>query len=80
MGAGIVVDAEGLDTLAQLSFSYLSISLGLDFCLAFAIGSLGLLEDVDNVLALGAVSWCFLIVVVATLIGDSRYSRPSRTC
>jgi hypothetical protein len=55
-GTCIVVDANGLEALGQLLLFDCGIALGLDLCLAFAVGGLGLLEDVDNVLALRAVS------------------------
>lgn len=57
-GAGIVIDANGFYTLAELLLAHGSIALGLDLSLALAVGGLGLLEDVDDVLALGVVSTC----------------------
>jgi hypothetical protein len=57
VGAGIVViKADGLDALGELSLLHGSIAFGLDLSLALAVGGLGLLEDVDDVLALGAGS------------------------
>jgi hypothetical protein len=47
-----VVDADRLGCLAQLARLDGGIALGLDLCLPFTVGSLGLLEDVDNVFAL----------------------------
>ena len=46
--------AEGL--LGDLPLLHDGIALSLDFSFALAVGGLGLLEDVDNVLALGAGS------------------------
>ena len=46
--AGIVVGAPG----RQLLVAGIGIALGLDLCLALAVGGFGLFEDVDNVLAL----------------------------
>jgi hypothetical protein len=57
LGAGVVVfagSAEGL--LGDLPLLHDGIALSLDFSFALAVGGLGLLEDVDNVLALGAGS------------------------
>lgn len=49
----IIFDAQRLDALAQgLLFAQGSIALGFDLSLALAVGSFGLLEDADNVLAL----------------------------
>jgi hypothetical protein len=57
LGAGIVIiHTDGLYALGELPLLDGGITLGLDLCLALAIGGLGLLEDVDNVLALGAGS------------------------
>jgi len=56
VGAGIIVDADGLDGLGQLPLLYGGITLRLDLSLALTVGSLGLLEDVDYVLALERVS------------------------
>ena len=57
LGAGIVViQADGLDALSGLPLLHGGIALRLDLRLALAVGGLGLLEDVDNVLALGAGS------------------------
>ena len=46
--------AEGL--LGDLPLLHDGIALSLDFSFALAVGGLGLLEDVDNVLALGGSS------------------------
>jgi hypothetical protein len=54
LGAGIVVDTQGFHALGELPLLDDGIALGLDLRLALAVGGLGLLEDVDNVLALGA--------------------------
>lgn len=48
VGAGIVIAAFG----RRLLLAGYGIALGLDLGLALAVGSLGLFEDVDNVLAL----------------------------
>jgi hypothetical protein len=53
LGAGVVVDADGLDALGELPLFHDGIALSLDLGFALAVGGLGLLEDVDDVLALG---------------------------
>jgi hypothetical protein len=50
--AGVIVVAQELDALGELLLFYGSIAVGINLRLALAIGSLGLLEDVDNVFAL----------------------------
>lgn len=52
----IVVDAQGFYAISGLFLSQSRISLCLDLCFALAICRLGFLEDVDDVLALRAVS------------------------
>lgn len=54
--AGVIVDADSLDALGELPLLHDSIALGFDLRLALAVGGLGLLEDIDDVLALGAGS------------------------
>jgi hypothetical protein len=49
----IIVDADGLDALGDLLRLVGSLLLCLDLCFALAVGGLGLLEDADDVLALG---------------------------
>jgi hypothetical protein len=49
----IILNAQCLDAPTQgLLLAHGSIALGLDLSLALAVGSLGLLEDADDVLAL----------------------------
>jgi hypothetical protein len=48
----IVVDTDSLGALVELLQLVGGILLGLDLCLALAVGGLGLLEDADKVLAL----------------------------
>lgn len=48
----VIIDAQGLDALAELLFPVGSLFLCLDLGLALSVGGLGLLEDADEVLAL----------------------------
>jgi hypothetical protein len=53
LGAGVVIDAQSFYALGELLLLDGGIALSLDLSLALAVCSLGLLEDVDELFALG---------------------------
>lgn len=76
-GLDVVVDAEGLDALAELLLPQGSISLCLDLCFSLAVRGFGLFEDADDVFALEAVSTGLRSIQFH--ICDSRCSLPFPT-